>query len=140
MFINIQNGKALDVSGGKDAEGQAVFAWRKHGGINQKWSVRYLDKGGKTGKDEYSKEFGFEHGRAFYFVSRLPMQRVIEWPGGGNIRIQNWVANKKSQQFWWDGVSKTIRSNNWKNYAMNIQSNGGSKDVSLVSSINSRWW
>ena len=36
-FINWQNGKAIDVSGGKDVEGQAVIVWNKHNGSNQKW-------------------------------------------------------------------------------------------------------
>jgi len=35
-FIN-EKGKALDVSGGKDVEGQAVWVWGKHGGKNQRW-------------------------------------------------------------------------------------------------------
>jgi hypothetical protein len=35
MFRNMQNGKVLDVSGGKDAEGQAVIVWGKHGKVNQ---------------------------------------------------------------------------------------------------------
>jgi hypothetical protein len=35
-FIN-QRGKALDVSGGKDIEGQPVWVWKRHDGKNQRW-------------------------------------------------------------------------------------------------------
>lgn len=139
MFINWKNGKALDVSGGKDNEGQPVIAWNKHGGINQKWTIRYLDTQTGKGPDGLNKDFGFVHNKPFYIVSRMAMNRVIEWPGGGHIRIQNWVENKKSQQFWWDGISKTIKSNNWKQYSLNIQSSGSSQNVSMTTT-NARWF
>jgi hypothetical protein len=34
MFVNMSNGKVLDVTGGKDTEGQAVIVWGKHGKVN----------------------------------------------------------------------------------------------------------
>jgi hypothetical protein len=40
MFVNYRSGlpqKVLDVSGGKDVEGQPVIVWAKHGGKNQRW-------------------------------------------------------------------------------------------------------
>jgi ribosomal protein L35AE/L33A len=37
QFINWTNKKALDVSGGKDVEGQAVLVWGNHGKVNQQW-------------------------------------------------------------------------------------------------------
>jgi hypothetical protein len=37
FFKNWSNGKVLDVSGGKDVEGQAVIVWSKHGKVNQRW-------------------------------------------------------------------------------------------------------
>jgi hypothetical protein len=33
----------LDVTGGKDEEGQAVGVWGNTGKANQKWQVLYLD-------------------------------------------------------------------------------------------------
>jgi hypothetical protein len=79
-------------------------------------------------------------GRPFYLVSRLPMKRVLEAKGASNATIMRWVKNRKSQTWYFDGKSKTIRSNYWKNYALEIQSNGGSNNLRLTSSINSRWW
>jgi uncharacterized cupin superfamily protein len=36
-FCNVKDGRCLDVSGNKDAEGQAVIVHKSHGGTNQRW-------------------------------------------------------------------------------------------------------
>jgi hypothetical protein len=86
------------------------------------------------------KDFGFHINRPFYFRSRLPMKRVAECHGANNIWLRRWRKNETGQQFFFDSVSKTIRSQKWKNYAMEIQSNGGSANLRMTSGINSRWW
>jgi len=43
----MRNQKVLDVSGGKDVEGQACIVWKKHGGANQRWKVVYTDEAEK---------------------------------------------------------------------------------------------
>jgi len=68
------------------------------------------------------------------------MQRVIESIGANNMVIKRFVKGRLGQQFYFDGVSKTIRSQQWKNYAVEIQSNGGSTNVRLTSGVTSRWW
>jgi hypothetical protein len=78
--------------------------------------------------------------RPFYLVSRLPMKRVAECVGANNIVLKRWVKGRAAQQFFFDQTSKTIRSQQWKNYAMEIQSNGRSKNLRMTSGINSRWW
>jgi hypothetical protein len=78
--------------------------------------------------------------RPFYLVSRLPFKRVAECVGANNVVLKRWVKNRLGQQFFFDGKSKTIRSQQWKNYAMEIQSNGGSSNVRFTSGVNSRWW
>jgi len=40
--MNIR-GLAMDVSGGRDKEGQNVIVWKKHNGKNQKWNIIYKD-------------------------------------------------------------------------------------------------
>jgi len=59
FFINWHNGKVLDVSGGKDVEGQAVWVWTRQGGANQKWKVIYLDEAKKIPTEGFNKEYGF---------------------------------------------------------------------------------
>jgi len=111
-----------------------------HNGKNQQWNVIYLDKANKTRTDGFNEDFGWEINRPFYMVSRLPMRRVIEAVGANNMVIKRYVKGRLGQQFYFDEASKTIRSQQWKNYAVEIQSNGGSSNVRLTSGINSRWW
>ena len=87
-----------------------------------------------------NSEFGFQINRPFYFVSRLPMKRVAECHGANNLWLRRWRKNTIAQQFYFDEVSKTIRSQQWKNYALEIQSNGGSTNLRFTSGITSRWW
>jgi hypothetical protein len=87
-----------------------------------------------------NNDFGFYPNRPFYFRSRLPMQRVMECIGANNLTLKRWRKNVKAQQFVFDPVSKTIRSKQWNNYGMEIQSNGGSANLRMTSGINSRWW
>jgi hypothetical protein len=87
-----------------------------------------------------NKDFGMVCNRPFYLRSRLPMKRVAECHGANNIWLRRWRKNTAAQQFFFDCTSKTIRSQQWKNYAMEIQSNGGSSNLRMTSGINSRWW
>ena len=132
--------RVLDVSGGKDAEHQPVIVYKRHGKRNQKWKVQYLDEAAKGQKEGLVGDFGFYANRPFYFRSRLPMQRVMECIGANNITLKRWRKNTIAQQWYFDPVSKTIRSQQWKNRAMEIQSNGGSANLRVTTTINSRWW
>jgi len=85
-------------------------------------------------------DFGFYANRPFYFRSRMPMQRVMECHGANNIWLKRWRKNVKAQQWVFDEVSKTIRSVQWRNRAMEIQSNGGSANLRVSPTVNSRWW
>jgi hypothetical protein len=68
------------------------------------------------------------------------MKRVAEAIGANNIVIKRWRKNVTAQQYYFDCATKTIRSQQWKNYAMEIQSNGGSKNIRMTSVIHGRWW
>jgi len=87
-----------------------------------------------------NEEFGFHINRPFYLVSQLPMNRVAECIGANNIVIKRYKPNVTQQQFVFDEVTKTIRSKTWSNYALEIQSNGGSSNLRMTSGITSRWW
>jgi hypothetical protein len=139
MFVNVVNNKVLDVTGGKDAEGQAVIVWNKHGKVNQRWNIIYVDKAKPVQDEGLNKDFGFHINRPFYIRSRLPMKRVAENHGNNAITLRRWRNNVKQQQWWFDGESKTVRNNNWKARAMEIPSNGGANDL-RTNSVNSRWW
>jgi len=68
------------------------------------------------------------------------MKRVAEVIGANNVVIKRWTKGRAAQQFTFNSVDKTVRSNHWKNYAMEIQSNGNSANLRMTASINSRWW
>jgi hypothetical protein len=109
-FMNIQNGKALDVHGGRDEEGRKAIVWNRHNGANQKWKVIYLDEAKKVATKGESEEFGFHINRPFYLQSRLPMKRVAECIGANNVTLKKYRKNVTAQQYFFDNVSKTIRS------------------------------
>jgi hypothetical protein len=68
------------------------------------------------------------------------MKRVVEAVGANNMVIKRWAKGRTAQQYRFNGVDKTVRSEQWKNYAVEIQSNGSNKNIRLTSTINSRWW
>lgn len=43
-YIQNQRGLVLDVSGGRDRNGQNILVWTKHNGRNQKWRIEYLNR------------------------------------------------------------------------------------------------
>jgi hypothetical protein len=139
QFINWTNSKALSVDGTKDQEGQGVIVDGNQKRRDQQWKVIYVDKGPKTETKGLNEEFGFHINRPFYFVSELPFNRVAEMLGGTNMVLKRWRNNQRQQQFWFDEVSKTVRNNYWKNYAVEIQSNGNSNNL-RTAGVNSRWW
>ena len=68
------------------------------------------------------------------------MKRVVECIGANNLVLKRSRPKIAAQQYFFNGVSKTIHSNHWKNYVMEIQSNGGSSNLRMISTITSRWW
>jgi hypothetical protein len=72
-------------------------------------------------------------------VSELPFNRVAEMLGNTRMVLKRWRNNTRQQQFWFDEVTKTVRNNYWKNYAVEIQSNGNHRNLKTAG-INSRWW
>jgi hypothetical protein len=94
--------------------------WGKHGKPNQRWRVLYVDKAEPTQKEGLNTEWGMHCNKPFYLRSRLPMKRVAECHGSNNLWLRRWRKNTAAQQFFFNCQDKTIRSNQWKNYAMEI--------------------
>jgi hypothetical protein len=70
----------------------------------------------------------------------MPFNRVVEMLGGTNVVLKRWRNNVRQQQFFFDEVTKTVRNNYWKNYCLDIQSNGNSNNLRTTSGITSKWW
>jgi hypothetical protein len=86
-------------------------------------------------KGDHDSDFGFKVGLPFYLRSRMPMQRVMEAVGANNIVIKRWVKNRTAQQFYFDPISKTVKSQQWKAYSMDMQGNN-----LRLRTTNSRWF
>jgi len=84
------------------------------------------------GLDSY---FGFKINEPFYFRSKMPMQRVMEVVGASNIVLKRWVKNRNTQKFFFDGVSKTIKNQQWNSRSMHMQGNN-----LRLSGTTSRWY
>jgi len=69
-----------------------------------------MDKAPKIPKEGLNEDFGFYVNRPFYIVSRLPMKRVVQCHGATHVRLNRYKLNNKTQQYYFDPVSKTIRS------------------------------
>jgi hypothetical protein len=119
-FCNVRNKKCLDVNHNKDTEGREIWAWNRHNGKNQRWTVTYAKDAKKIQDEGLNKDFGMKCSEPFYLRSRLPMGRVAEARGASNMDLRRWRKNTPAQQFFFDCKSKTIRSQQWKNYAIEI--------------------
>jgi hypothetical protein len=42
-LVNIKDGRAFDVSGNRDREGQNIIAFKRHNSLNQQWDIVYVD-------------------------------------------------------------------------------------------------
>jgi hypothetical protein len=68
------------------------------------------------------------------------MNRVIEAMGNNNMQQRRYAAGRKAQQWTFNCKTKMIMNFNWKNYCVEIQSNGNNKNIRMISSCSSRWW
>jgi hypothetical protein len=109
-LTNIKDNRVLDVSGGKDEEHRNVIVYKRHGKANQRWKIVYLDEAKKVQSKGVHEDFGFHINRPFYARSRLPMRRVAEAVGANNVQLKRFRKNVQGQQFFFDGVTKTLKS------------------------------
>jgi len=72
--------------------------------------------------------------------SRMPMRRVMQCHGAGWIHLNRWKKNRNDQLFWFDEKTKTVHSQQWKNYVIEKYSNGGHPYMRATATVNSRWW
>lgn len=77
--------------------------------------------------------------KPFFLVSKLYMNRVAECIGGNDIRLRTLARMNVAQQFFFDGSSKTIKSQQWKDRSITIQSEGTSTNVHMTTT-NARWF
>jgi len=64
--------------------------------------------------------------------------RAIEVTGGRNLVLKRKTSSSQ-QHFFFDNATKTIKSMQYKDRSLDIQSSGRSSNLQLWST-NSRWW
>ena len=139
FFVNYKNGKVMDVSGGSDTENRNIIMYPKHGKINQQWDIVYADEWkGEPGKGELNEKFGLYVERPFYVISQLSDHRYLDLINNTNMAIKTRNA-RKTQVWWFDQKSLTIRNKGYSNQSWHINSNGGASSM-RVYSTQSRWW
>jgi hypothetical protein len=137
-FIINEKGKAMDVSGGVDAENRNIIMYRKHGKVNQQWDIIYADEYPKEPtKGELNKDFGLYVERPFYIVSELNAHRYLDLINNRNMVIK--TPNGRSTQIWWfDQKSLTIRTK-LNNQSWDIKNAGRTNEMQIWST-NSGWF
>ena len=137
-FVNVKDNRVLDVANARDQENRNVVVWKKHGGLNQRWKVAYVDETPKEPTTGLNKAYGLEYNRAFYIVSRMPMRRVLEIVGGRNVVIAT-RSNKNTQKFFFDGKTKTIKSVAFNDRSLDIANSGRASNLQ-VWKTNAKWF
>jgi len=84
---------------------------KKNNKANQRWKIIYKADAEKEQTSGIDKDTGFKINKPFYIKSRMPLGRVAEAIGANNVTLKTKRVNVKGQQFFYDGVSKTVKSN-----------------------------
>ena len=102
-------GKAVDISGAVDAENRNLIVHKRHGGLNQQWDIKYVDSmKPEPRKGQKNTDFGLYVQRPFHIVSQMHKHRYLDMVGR-NLVIKT-PNGRKTQVFWFDQRSKTIKS------------------------------
>ena len=106
-----QNGKVLDIHTNKDREGEYVgTAGSDTKRVQQRWTIRYVDKMNKTATSGIGSMGNIEIGRPFFIQSQLWMQRVMYHHPNNHVYIHARKPTEKRQMWIYDEHSKTIKS------------------------------
>jgi hypothetical protein len=85
------------------------------------------------------EDYGFHINRPFYIVTKMGSGRAIEVQEGGNLVLKWKKYGGISQQFFFDNVSKTIKSKQYPDKSLDIQSAGRSSNLQIWTT-NGRWF
>ena len=133
-----EKGKCVEVSGGYDHENRNVVVWNRHNGKNQQWKLIYVDHmKPEPKKGQLNTEFGLYVERPFHIVTALSSKRYLDMIGS-NLVLKT-PNGRKTQVFWFDQRSKTIKSQHHRSWSFDIQNSGRGSNMRMTST-NSAWW
>lgn len=120
----------MEVQGGKDNEGQNIRMWNKHKGLNQKWDVTYVkEMKPEPTKGQLNKRFGLYVERPFHIVTAMKSGRYVDVVEN-NIVIKT-PNGFKTQIWWFDQKTKTIKSQADPNKSLSIENQGRTNNAQL---------
>jgi hypothetical protein len=106
--------------------------------MNQKWRIIYVDKmKPEPKKGQLNTEFGLYVERPFHIVSQLPSHKFLDVLGS-NLVIKT-PNGRKSQIWWFDQKSKTIKSQWRRHQSIDMQNAGRSRNLQIANT-NSGWF
>jgi len=89
----------------------------------------------------FNRDFGFHINRDFVIESKYLADKYVEIDGSGNYYMRKLVyPPKKTHIYYFDQVTKRIRSKQWAQYSLAIYSSGNSKWANGNSGQRTRWW
>ena len=99
----------------------------------------YCDTVGAERTYGLNKHYGLFINKPFYLISQMSWHRALEMQGASNLNIRSYVKNKKQQLFYFDEITKTIKSHLYKDRSITIAGAGKSTNA-LMEPTRSRWW
>jgi hypothetical protein len=125
-YLVNERGKVMHVSSNADNENQYIYASKRTNHISQQWDLIYADKWkGPPKKGELNPEYGLYVERDFHIVSRLGRHRYLDLLPNRYFHIKT-RNGRKTQVFWFDQNTLTIKSRHWTSYSWTILSSGSS--------------
>jgi hypothetical protein len=138
-YLVNERGKVMHVSSNADNENQYIYASKRTNHISQQWDVIYADQWKRDPiKGELNKRFGLYVERDFHIITRMRSGRYLDLLPSRNFYLKT-RNGRKTQIFWFDQKTLTIKSRHWTSYSWTIKSSGSSKDM-WVTSTTSKWW
>jgi hypothetical protein len=132
-----ESNKAMEISGGVDAENRDILMSNFHGRIEQQWDLIYAkDWQGEPTKGQWNRDWGFKVDIDFHIVSHLGSGKYIDYLGRNLVlKTQN---GRSSQKWYFHQSSRTVRSRP-TNQSFDIHNSGKSNHMQYYST-SSRWW
>lgn len=114
----------MDVHGGKDKEGNNVMMHARNSGTGQKWRILYLDEKASEPTSGLDDDSGLYRNRPFYLISRLPKHRALTVASGRYLNLQDKKKDNAHQIFYFDHLTRTIKSKAYTAKSINIPNKG----------------
>lgn len=106
-MTDIKDNRVFDVAANRDAEGQNVILFKKHGGLNQQWDIVYLDEmPPPLSSGDFHPDYGMYCNREFSVVSKEGSGKYIDVIGS-NLALKT-RSDSKSQKWMFELATRTI--------------------------------